>query len=212
MIKLALGSLLALAFVGSASAAVTFTSSAFDSAPAAGQAIVENFDDPIAKGFAFSGGSIERGSIAGFAAAPANDTTEYNAVMKGEIALLSSSKALSSASVYLGSVDSYNYIGFFDDGNYVGGFSGSQLVDDADGNQTSGLMNRRFNFVFGDKAVDQIGFGSTGYSFEFDNIAVSAVPEPSSWLLMIVGVGCIGLMRRQAKSIGQFDSRNALPA
>jgi hypothetical protein len=48
--------------------------------------------------------------------------------------------------------------------------------------------------------VTQVVFSSSGNSFELDNIAVaSAVPEPATWAMMIVGFGVAGgaLRRRR---------------
>jgi LPXTG-motif cell wall-anchored protein len=47
-------------------------------------------------------------------------------------------------------------------------------------------------------------FSSTGYSFEIDNIAVAPVPEASTWVFMIAGVGLIGgvLWLRRRKDQG----------
>ncbi len=42
--------------------------------------------------------------------------------------------------------------------------------------------------------------------------AVSAAPEPSSWLLMIAGIGGLGLMLRRAKKTMGFRFKDALSA
>ena len=209
MIKVALGALAALAIVGSASAAVTFTSTPLDTGLPAGQTMVDTFDSPIASGYTFTGGDLEKGSISGFAAAPAYDTSEYIAVTKDGVAFLRSDKAIQSLSVYIGSADPYNYISFFNSSQYIGGFSGTQLVAGADGNQTSGVTNRLFDFTFGGQTVNAVGFGSSDYSFEFDNVAaqtVSGIPEPTTWEFMIAGIAGIGLMLRSTKKATGYQS------
>jgi hypothetical protein len=177
---------------GSAEASVTFTSSPFDTSTPAGQTVVESFDTPIAKGYTFSGGYLEDSFIQNFAAPPAGDTSYYDSVTAYTFAAFTSTLPLQSASVYLGSLDDYNYIAFYNNGQYVAGFSGGQLVANADGDQFSPLTNRTFDFTFTGQPVDQIVFAATGNSFEFDNIAVAPVPEASEWAFMIAGVGLIG--------------------
>jgi len=51
----------------------------------------------------------------------------------------------------------------------------------------------------------------TGAAFEYQLInAVSAALEPSTWLLMIAGVGGIGLMLRRAKTALSLRSAGAV--
>jgi len=176
----------------SAQAAITVTSTPYDASTPAGQTVVENFDQPIAPGYTFTGGYVEDTYIPNFAAPPAGDTTYYDSITAYTFAVFTSSAELQSASVYLGSIDAYNFISFFNNGQYVGGFSGTQLVGTSDGNQFSPLTNRTFDFNFNSQPVNQIVFSSTGYSFEIDNIAVAPVPEASTWVFMIAGVGLIG--------------------
>ena len=215
MVKLAIGSLAALLLAGSAQAAVTFSSTAYDTGVSAGQTIVDDFDHPVAAGYTFTfrdGARTEDSSISNFAASPARDTSTYVVVPKDSYAYLTSTINLNSASVYLGSIDSYNYITFLDNDTPVAAFSGSQLVANANGNRTSGATNRLFDFNVGGQKVNEIAFGSTGYSFEFDNVAVSAAPEPSSWLLMFAGIGGTGVMLRRAKKTMGFRLKNAFSA
>jgi predicted permease len=78
----------------------------------------------------------------------------------------------------------------------------------ANGDQTGSDTNRRYFFTM-DAAdgVNQVVFNTTRPAFEFDNIAaaISGVPEPQTWAMMILGFGFIGFMlrngRRQAAAI-----------
>ena len=197
-----LGLSMSLSLLGTANA-VTFTSTAYDTGVPKGQVIVDDFDHPVAAGYAFTfrdGARTEDRSISGFAAAPAGDTSTYAVVPMNSYAYLTSINDLERASVYLGSIDPYNYIAFLNNNTLVAAFSGSDLVANANGDQTSGGMNRLFDFDFRGQQVNEIAFGSKGYSSEFDNIAVSAAPEPSTWLLFIAGIGGVGLMLRRAKN------------
>jgi hypothetical protein len=198
-----------LLIAGSAEASVTFTSSAYDLSVPAGQTIVENFDTPIAAGYSFSGGYLEDTFIPNFAAPPAGDTSYYDSVTAYTFATFTSPQPLQSASVYLGSLDDYNYISFLYNGKYVAGFSGGQLVANADGDQFSPLTNRTFDFTFSGQPVNQIVFAATGNSFELDNIAVAPVPEASTWVFMIAGVGAIGGLAWRRRHIAQRLSRRS---
>ena len=202
-----------LALAGSAHAAVTFTSTPFDAGVPAGRTLVDDFTAPIASGYSLTGGVVEQGTTPGYAAAPAGDTSNYLAVTKDQYATLSSDRDLSALSVYIGSIDAYNYIAFAEGTKLVQLFTGAQLVPGpisdpnagANGDQSSGMTNRLFDFDLSAAPVNTVYFGSTDYSFEFDNIAattVSAAPEPSSWALMIAGVGLIGATLRWGRRQG----------
>ena len=46
---------------------------------------------------------------------------------------------------------------------------------------------------------------SSSNSFESDNFAVAAVPEPATWAMMIMGFGTIGaLMRRRQYALARI--------
>ena len=72
------------------------------------------------------------------------------------------------------------------------------------GGNTNGNVSRVVNFAFTDlatqNAVNSARFSSSQNAFEVDNVAVQAVPEPTTWLLMILGMLGIGFtMRRSNK-------------
>ena len=202
MIRLATAAAI-LAFAGSAHAAVTFTSTPYDAGTPAGESMIDNFSDPIAAGYTLSGGTLETGSHYN-AATPAGDTTQYLAAIgPSDTATLTSAKLLNALSVYVGSLDSYNFITFSGPSGFSETLTGSQLTPATltnptgtpTGDQFSGDTNRLFTFDFAADPINEVQFGSNGVSLEFDNIsakAISAAPEPASWALMIVGVGLIG--------------------
>ena len=187
----------ALAAAGSASAAVSITSAAYDAPLAAGEQLVVTFDAPNAAGYSITGGAVRVGS-ASDAAAPYGDTTAFMYVLGGTSATLTT-PVLKSFSMYIGSVDTYNSITFKGLNGYEETITGSDLVALANGDQTSAGTNRRFYFDFGNDRVNEVIFSSTGNSFEFDNIAAGAVPEPATWAMLIMGFGFVGaaLRRRQ---------------
>ncbi len=179
------------AFPALGEAAVSFTSTAFDSAPASNQIMVDNFESAPAAGYTVTGGTVYSHTVY-TAAAPAGDTSNFIAANAGNSVTLKSATPMASLSVYLGSLDAYNSITFIGAGGFDETLTGAQLVANADGDRTSGATNRRFFFDFGSTPVDEVVFASGGYSLEFDTIAAAPVPEPSTWVFMIVGVATLG--------------------
>ena len=199
MSKLMLAASLLGAWSTAASAAVSFSSNPFDTLPpTAGQVLVNNFDGLTNPSFNFSGGTIRIGNVTNVAAAPAFDSTHYEAAEFGNSFTLTG-PILKSMSVYFGSLDTYNLITFKGAGGFTQSFTGSALFAPANGSRTSPSANRQFFFTFSaaDK-VDQVVFSSGKPAFEFDNIfaAVSGVPEPATWTMMILGFGMAGLLLR----------------
>jgi len=201
--KLAGAAVALAALTTSASAAVSLVgSTAFDSAPAAGETMVWNFDAIHDSHFSYSGLTFAA-TVPGLAAEPAGDASTFGAAEPGTSALFSVNPGftLSTMSFYLGSLDAYNTLSFLHNGTLITSFTGTQLAVPAapDGNQTDGDTNRRYFFSM--NAADQVNqvlFTSGAPAFEFDNIAaaISAVPEPQTWAMMILGFGLIGLTLR----------------
>lgn len=206
--KLALAAVALATLTTTASAAVNLAgSTAFDSAPAAGESMVWNFDDiQDTAHFTFSGSTFAA-TIPGFAAAPAGDSSTFAAAEPGSNAVFSTKPGyqLSSLSFYLGSLDDYNQLSFFHNGTLVTSFTGDQLTvpNPANGDQTGSDTNRRYFFTMdaadGVNSVLFVSWGSP--AFEFDNIAaaISGVPEPQTWTMMILGFGMIGFMLRNGR-------------
>ncbi|HET7084620.1 MAG TPA: PEP-CTERM sorting domain-containing protein [Rhizomicrobium sp.] len=197
---------LLMAGASSAQAGVVFSSVAFDAAPAPGETMVMDFDNPIAAGYSMTwsnAGLFQGPLVPGIAAPPVGDASTYLSVFTGGIATLNAPGTLKSLSVYLGSIDSYNLITFNGKNGFSQSYTGTQLNTPADGDQFDALTNRRFYFTF-DPAddIDQVVFSSSGNSFEFDNIAAndppSRVPEPVTLSLFAAGLaGAAGLRRRK---------------
>jgi hypothetical protein len=205
MQKCAAVAVVLLADIGSASANVTFTSTAYDAPPAPGQTLVEDFDHPIAAGYSMTwsnAGLFQGPLVPGIAAPPVGDNTQYLAVFTGGSATLTSPGVLSSLSVYLGSIDSYNTITFQGEDGFSQSLTGSQLTAPANGDQSDATDNRRFFFDFDPSdLVDQVTFSSSGNSFEFDNIAANdpaaPVPEPVTLSLFAAGLAGAAALRRR---------------
>ena len=202
MLKTVLAGAAALALSAGAHA-VTVTSSPFDVAPTVGETLALDFNSntPPA-GYSITGNNFGyyTNSIPNVAAAPFGDTTQYLAVLGGGSATISLPKALKSFSIYIGSVDFYNNVTLTLAGGGTQSFTGTTLPGGSDGSQTSGNTNRRYFFVAdGNERITGLTLSSSTNSFEVDNLATGAVPEPASWALMIAGIGMVGVAQRRRR-------------
>src|SRR5713226_2848076 len=159
-------------------------------------------------GFAFHGdGAVEVGSVAGAYATPAGDTTTYLSTgFTGERGSKTETVFFGDHTkfgLYWGSIDAYNTISFLKGGSTVFSLTGTGVpAATANGNQTSDISNKYVNFNFtGGSSYDTVVFNSTTPAFEVDNLAVAGgVPELSTWAMMIVGFGLVGLQVRRRNS------------
>jgi hypothetical protein len=136
--------------------------------------------------------------VGGYSGTLPNDPTHYLTVPGGASATFTSVSGFKAFSLYMGSPDTYNRIRFIGDGfdeTVVGGglFGGDTSQDWSWG--------ARVNFDFGGAVVKQVILSSTSNSFEVDNAAVAAVPEPATWAMMIMGFGAAGALLRQRRRV-----------
>ncbi len=172
-----------------------------------GQSLVADFNNPaqpeaVAAGYTLDldgatvgvneGGSGYSGTIDG-------DNTHYLTIPGNASATLTSLKGLKSFSFYLGSPDSYNKVQFIGLNGYNETLSGGGLSGGYVG-QSWG-WGQRVNFDFGNARVTQVILTSSGNSFEIDNFAAAAVPEPATWAMMIMGFGAVGAMVRRRRPV-----------
>lgn len=136
----------------------------------------------------------------GYSGTLPNDPTHYLTIPTGKSATLTSLLGLSDFSFYMGSPDTFNSIQFLGANGYNVTLSGGQITQGYTGQAWS--WGQRINFNFGDDSVTQVILRSTGNSFEVDNFAagVAAVPEPTTWALMIMGFGSVGAMVRRRRT------------
>ena len=223
--KLAIAAVALAAFTTTASAAVNLTSPTGGvtgiNGLGAGQSAVWDFEGGAGDDtthFSYTGGGTFTGTSTS-AAQPLGDATHYGAAGTGTFGTPSqgtpdtmfSTKPgyqFLSFSAYIGSLDDYNTISFFHSGTEVASFSGTVLAalagngTIADGSKTGDEANRRFFFTFdASDQVNQIVFSSFAPAFEFDNFAaaITGVPEPQTWAMMILGFGFIGFMLRNGR-------------
>jgi hypothetical protein len=203
--QVALAAVAALTVSSAAQAAVIVSATATDTPLPANQTLVYDFDGLSVLGYNLTLNGLtgvfdgSDGLVPNIAAPPPGTTSNYLAIQTGGSATLDSVKPLSALSVYIGSPDSYNSIRFIGLNGFDVTLSGAALADGAfNGNQSVG---RRMTYDFGADRVTQVIFSSSGNSFELDNIAVSAVPEPATWAMMIAGFGLMGSALRRRRQL-----------
>jgi hypothetical protein len=146
------------------------------------------------------------GSVGGQSARPAfGSTGNFATVLTG------GSYSISFGPTYLlslviGSLDTYNGLTLsYEDGSSQL-YSGGQIINDLtfpSGNQISGETNGVVAYrVISGPRLTGATFTSSANSFEFDNIATGAVPEPATWAMMIGGLGLVGgFARRRGRTV-----------
>lgn len=107
-----------------------------------------------------------------------------------------------------GSADSYNsFILYLSDGT-TETYTGQQVIDIglADGNQQASNTNGRLTFSSATgQFITRLDLTSSQAALEVDNIGVvAAVPEPSTWGMMLLGFGVIGASLRRRRRVTTF--------
>ncbi len=169
----------------------------------ADQHVVDNFTDPVASGYAFSGGYVRSGALGldpSVSAPPPGDLTNYETVLGGQSATFTSVNPMSSFSFFLGSPDGYNSVDLYGPGGYHWTLAGSAIWGGSPAGNGDQSIGRRVRYDFGANPVDKIVFSSSSNSFEFDTLAANGgVPEPATWGLMILGFGAMGAVLRRRR-------------
>jgi hypothetical protein len=192
----------------------------FNSSPAPSAGSLANFSNSFAT-FTSTGARIENGSVTNQYAAPwmypvpgHADTTNYLSVFAGtsETIALDTGLIGRTFGLYIGSLDDYNSITFLGDPNGPVTYTGAQIaahvgMDTTLSNTQNFAANRYVQFLFtGTDHFTSVVLGSSGNSFEVDNLGfvttgrVSAVPETSTWAMMILGFFGVGLAAYRRRS------------
>jgi PEP-CTERM motif len=163
--------------------------------------------DSVATTPVVTGGLIASGSLSGVRAQPLGSTGKYLTVSPadGSPATLDFSPfaaAVSSLSFIWGSVDTYNTLQVLNSANAVlATFTGTNVSALANGNQTAPLTNPFVTLSFSgtdQTAARKLRFISTENAFEVDNfVLMAAIPEASTWGMMIAGFGIVGATARR---------------
>jgi hypothetical protein len=131
------------------------------------------------------------------------DTTTYLSSGVGSVTL-----TLPGQEMYVGllwgSVDNYNTLSLYNGSTLVGTVTGADVTASASGDQ--GEFGTFYVNINSTESFDKVVATSTQYAFEFDNVAYnsSAVPEPSSFALALIGsIGALTFkqMRRKGRSV-----------
>jgi hypothetical protein len=195
----ATGLLASAAVIAAPASAATFGFVEMGASPSNGYTVINTFD--TAAGLIGNGFQIKVPPADGNGAPPASSMpagTPYLSVLGGGTATYNFTGLVNSFQFDWGSIDAYNTL-------TISSNKGPDIVipgslnfnNPANGNQSSAQTNGLFT-VFGGEGefFSSVTFSSTGNSFEVDNLAIAAVPEPATWAMMLIGFGLIGATAR----------------
>lgn len=170
---------------------------------------VPTFDFDVGDLIPITGGTRYTGNFIGIASIPFGTDGTYHAVgpASGSPAVLSlaSFSQIGQITLSWGSLDIKNVLEVLDRSavpNVIATVTGTQIQGLLG---TPGVHISRGAFVtldFDDTTAPQVGalrFASGNDSFEFDNITIAPVPEPSVWAMMIIGFAAMGFALRRRK-------------
>lgn len=193
----------ALAIGSVANAGITLSGNVPGTSPYTGPIPTYTFD-PGSRPLVTGGGFVT-GTNGILYAQPLGSTGYYYAVgpstsTTGTIDL-SSFGDITSISFIWGSVDSFNTLQFLDASmNVLASFTGDDIVNPANGNRTEATTNPLVTFDLTGSDIGNFTYlrlMSTSNAFEIDNLRIGAVPEPASWVLMLLGFAGVGLAMRR---------------
>lgn len=200
---------LGIAAAGSANAAVLVTLGGVPAGTSGTTSVygtTYNFDTTFAP---ISSGNLVTGSLNGKYAAPNGDSTQYYSVgsfTTPQLATLTLSGSYNYLGLLWGSIDNYNSITLHlaGGGTEVINSSTQPLLNPANGNQGPGGTS--YVNILASDYISSIDFYSGQAAFEFDNLTVAAVPEPTTWAMMILGFLGLGFLgyRKSSKSGTSF--------
>ena len=198
----------ALALSQASNAAIVIGTNVAGTNPYSGPAPTFTFDT-LAGTPSLTGGAVVSGTSASHAQ-PFGSTGSYYSVGLNDgttgVIDLSSFADISSISLLWGSIDTYNTLQFLDSANNVlATFGGSTIINPAVGNQSDPSTNRVVTFLLTGTdvtAFSRLRLTSNSNAFEIDNLAINpiVVPEPVSWVLMLLGFCGLGLSIRRHRS------------
>lgn len=211
----------ALAGAASAKAGVTFFSYGVG-APAAH--LITNFSTDTAgsaptqapAGYSWSGSGVVLAASSNLGAEPAvapgklgtGNFLSISGSNATETLTVPTSAGLTGVELDIGSLNAFNSVTFDLAGASPVTYTGAQLgkiSGSSNGNRTGADTNGVFVFSFAEP-VTAVEFQSKSKSLEIASISslASAVPEPATWTLLILGVGMIGVTLRRRREGAAF--------
>ncbi len=189
----------ALAAAAPASAMVTFTFTPSVPSPTSGFVVVDNFSTTA--GLTGTGYSLQTPPNTLTGVAPANavpyGTSYLDVVAGGNATYTFAPGGVSAFQFDWGTIDTYNVLTI----GFVGGGSqtilGSTLIGTGTPAESSGV----FTYIDTTQKVSLVNFSSGGNSFEVDDLAIAAVPEPGVWALMLGGFAMMGAALRRRRNV-----------
>lgn len=144
---------------------------------------------------------VRRGTVPGeFVDPDTNPNNQYLAVQNGTYGV-NFGAPVQFFSFILGSLDAYNQLVL----NYADGTSqtllGRQIIGDTGVGPFNSSTAGRVSYDFGGgTGLSSVSFTSGQPAFEIDALA-TAVPEASTWAMMLVGLGAVGGMARRRRRV-----------
>jgi len=200
-----LAAVAALTIAVPASAAINFSFDPGAPSPSAGFTVIDTFGN-------LGGVTVNAGQVLiknppsdPQGAPPANSSpagTSYLSVLGGGSATINFGPLVKAFQFDWGSIDSYNTLTITSNqGSFVVS-PGGNFPNDANGNQFLPDTNGLFTVTrTGSDRFTSITLTSSQNSFEIDNLAVSYVPEPATWAMLIAGFGLVGMAARRRRTI-----------
>ncbi len=178
-----------------AQAAVTYKVSPLNTDTGPGTTI--NFDTATPEGFSVKGGIVQSGNNEfGKTVTGSSNYLTTNVASGAGSASIFSKVGFNNIAFDWGTIDTYNTFGLLDAaGNAFYTMTGQQIVphDSVNGARIS---------LTSDQSIYGLRLYSGSPSFEVDNVTFSAtaVPEPGTWGMMVIGFGAMGLAMRRRSS------------
>jgi hypothetical protein len=142
---------------------------------------------------------IAQGTVPGQSVNPDNNGDRFLAIENGSFTVNFAS-AVQFFSFSLGTLDSYNSLTLNFADNTSQTFFGTQIIGAPTAGPLNSTVSGRASFDLGGQAgILSAVFSSTQAAFEIDDLA-SAVPEPATWGMMILGFGIVGSQLRRRRS------------
>lgn len=208
MRKIGLAAAMLLATAVSANA-TTYIFSPGAASPGLNFTVVDTFDNlsGVTVNSAMGTVLIKTPPADGSGAPPANSVpagTPYLSVLAGGSATIFFAPDTRAFQFDWGSIDTYNTLTVESTVGTVVFVPGSAgFPNDANGNQFAPGTNGLFTVigsVQGERFISMT-LTSSQNSFEIDNLATAAIPEPATWAMLIAGFGMVGFTARRRRSV-----------